>query len=253
MFDYHIHTSLCKHAYGSMEEYIHMALKNGIEEICFTDHIPLPHKFDAGHRMDLSDIDTYLNDVEKCRQLFPEIKIFTGIEADYLEGYEEFLEGFLKQYSFDLVIMAIHFLKDWPEEFWVFNYDFPDKPIQDIYSDYFNAMKKGIETGFYQVVGHFDLIKRAGHPIMATNKTDVENIFQEILKRSMAIEINTSGLRKSINQTFPSMDIIELAVKRGVPVTLGSDAHKPDQVGFYFREILEKISSYENLYLYKIL
>ncbi|MCD4692171.1 MAG: PHP domain-containing protein, partial [Calditrichales bacterium] len=49
--DYHIHTKLCKHARGEMEEYVEQALRIGLKEIAFTDHIPLPDNFDIAHRM----------------------------------------------------------------------------------------------------------------------------------------------------------------------------------------------------------
>ncbi|MCP4151456.1 MAG: histidinol-phosphatase HisJ [bacterium] len=247
MRDYHVHTYLCKHAYHEMEEYVEAALERGITEMCFTDHIPLPGGFDPGHRMEPDQIELYLELVETCRRKYKEISIFTGIEADYIDGSEEYLEGFFKKYSFDMVIMAIHFIKKWPPDQWVFKFDFPGKTIKECYSDYFEAMNRGISTGFFDVVGHLDLIKQPDYPILETNRDDIEMIFDNVLKQNMAIEINTSGFRRAVAEPYPSLDIIELAVARGIPISMGSDAHLPDHMGCRFKEVQKKIAAFKGL------
>ena len=116
MFDYHIHTYLCRHASGTMEKYVETAINKGLEEICFTPHSPYPKHGLPGTnlRMDLEEIDIYLNNLERLRRQFKEIKILAGIEADYYKGYEKFLEDFLSRYPFDLVLISIHFIRHWP-------------------------------------------------------------------------------------------------------------------------------------------
>ena len=60
MIDYHIHTKLCKHAEGEIHQYIESAISAGLAEIAFTDHNPLPDKFDIAHRMEMEEIELYL-------------------------------------------------------------------------------------------------------------------------------------------------------------------------------------------------
>ena len=57
----------------------------------------------------------------------------------------------------------------------------------------------------------------------------------------MAIEINTSGIWKGAGELFPSDDIIKEIITRNIPITLGSDAHKPKQVAYKFKETTEKL------------
>ena len=127
MIDNHIHTKLCKHAEGDVFEYVEKAIANGIKEIAFTDHIPLPENFDPAHRMQIKEIDIYSHWVMRAKEKYPEIKIRYGIEADYYEGYERFTEKFLTRYDFDIVIMSVHFIRHWPDGNWVFDYKLPDK------------------------------------------------------------------------------------------------------------------------------
>ena len=63
----------------------------------------------------------------------------------------------------------------------------------------------------------------------------------------MAIEINTSGLRKDIAETYPALTFLPLIAEAQLPVTFGSDAHKPGQVGFSFQEIEKKIQAFPKI------
>jgi hypothetical protein len=53
-------------------------------------------------------------------------------------------------------------------------------------------------------------------------------------KTGCAIELNTAGLRKDCREIYPSREILQLAFQTGVPITFGSDAHAPEEVGMNF-------------------
>ena len=245
--DYHIHTKRCKHAIGEMREYVEKAIQIHIPEIAFTDHIPLPDDFDIAHRMSCDELEDYLNDIEKLRNDFPEIKIHTGIEADYYDGFEEFLYQTFKRFNFDVTIMSVHFIKGWPKNNWVFSYHFPNRPIQEIYFDYLQSLKKGIHTGLFNIVGHLDLIKDEDFTLLDTNKSDLLDVLQCVKNQSMAVEINTSGLRKEINETYPNLNILPFLEKYDIPITFGSDAHKPEQVGYQFENVEKRLLNYPKI------
>jgi histidinol-phosphatase (PHP family) len=44
------------------------------------------------------------------------------------------------------------------------------------------------------------------------------------------MELNTSGANKAIREINPSPSILRLMQARGIPVVLGSDAHRPARV-----------------------
>ncbi len=237
MIDYHNHTKLCKHAEGEIFEYIEKAISLGISEIAFTDHIPLPDGFDLAHRMKQSEMESYSTLIQKTQQKYPEIKILFGIEAEYYEGFEKFTENFLKQYDFDIVIMSVHFIKEWSDGNWVFNYDFAYKSIKEIYLEYLKSIKKGIDTGLFDVVAHIDIIKKPGLSIMKLVPEAASDILSNIKKSQMVLEINTSGFRRKIAEPYPGNDWFETISELQVPVCIGSDSHAPDQVGLGFNSI----------------
>ena len=235
MHDYHMHSHFCRHATGSLEEYARAAVARGMDEICFTPHIPLPG-FRPGFlgdrlRMAREDFPRYLEELERTRARVPELTILSGIEADFIEGREEYVERFLASYPFDFVLMSIHFIRDWPEDQYVFGYDGDPRPLERVYDDYLEAIRKGIRTGLYDCVAHFDVIKKPGRPLLATHAAEVKELIASCVARGMSAEINTSGTRKEIGETYPSADIVALMVERGLALTPGSDAHAPSQVG----------------------
>lgn len=235
MHDYHLHCHYCRHATGSLEEHARAALKRGLSEICFTPHIPFPvfrPGFYGGRlRMDPEEFPRYLEELEHARREVPGITILSGIEADFVEGTEESLSKFLASYSFDLVLMSVHFVRAWPGDQWVFDLSADHRPLESIYDDYLQAVRAGIETGLFDCVAHFDLIKQEGHPLIDTHRPEIEKIVSLCRERGMSAEINVSGLRKPIGEPYPSWPIVRLMVKEGLPLVPGSDAHEPSHVG----------------------
>jgi histidinol-phosphatase (PHP family) len=243
MFDYHLHTPFCRHATGRMEQYAQQALARGLREICFTPHIPLPG-FDRGPdwvRMDNSDADHYVEEVERLRARYPELSILCGVEADFYDGFEKTVEAFLDRYPLDLVLLSVHFLRDWPGENWAFGFDFPGRSLPAIYRDYFQALKRGIASGLYDAVAHLDLIRQPGQPVLADNAPDVEEVLDLAARAGMSLEINTSGMRRPGGDPYPLPEILPLAAARALPVIAGSDAHEPHLVGHGFAQVEEWI------------
>jgi histidinol-phosphatase (PHP family) len=249
MFDYHLHTPYCRHAAGRMEQYVEEALARGLEELCFTPHIPLPGfgRGPEGLRMEPADADLYFREIERLRAQYPDLSILCGVEADFYEGLEKAVEEFVSRYPLDLVLMSVHFLRDWPGENWVFDFAFPGKPLAAVYHEYFQALKRGIRTGLFDAVAHLDLIRQPGHPVLATNGQDVEEVLSLAALAGMCLEINTSGLRRSQRLTYPAPEVLPLAAAYGLPVITGSDAHEPHLVGHAFAEARDRIAEVPGL------
>jgi histidinol-phosphatase (PHP family) len=245
--DYHIHTSLCKHASGEMREYVEQAIVSGLTEIAFTDHNPLPDGFDQAHRMQPHELELYVNEVRRLQAAYPQIQIRLGIEADYYDGFENYLEDTLRRFDFDLVILSVHFIKGWPQNNWAFSYHFPDRSLTEVYNDYLQALRRGVNTGLFNVIGHLDLVKSPEQPLLKHNRDEVVQLLREARNRNMALELNTSGLRRAIGETYPSLDILPLLQQEDLAITFGSDAHQPQQVGNYFAELSAHTAAFSEI------
>jgi histidinol-phosphatase (PHP family) len=237
--DYHMHSVLCKHAEGEASEYVQAAFRKEIPEICFTDHAPAPGGYDAINRMELNQFPAYRELVAQVHTSDNPTVLF-GIEADYYENCEEFLRKWLKEQKFDMVLGSIHYIGKWgfdgPEE--IKTWETAD--VAGAWREYFKLVGKLADTRMYDVLAHPDLPKKFGfRPSEKQQKEMVQPALDRIAAAGMGIELNTSGLRRPVKEIYPSPLILQLARERDIPITFGSDAHAPSQVGLNFPEAVE--------------
>ncbi len=237
--DYHIHTALCKHATGDVAGYRSVAKKQGIPEICFTDHAPNPDGFDPAHRMALNQFSYYREIIEALQDgKTPEVLL--GLEVEYYEGCERFLREWIPAQKFDFVIGSVHFIGGW-------GFDHPEQrdiwdsaDITATWQKYFNVLLKFVGSGLFDAVAHLDLPKKFGHrPKDKDLKEMIQPVLDGIAKAGMGIELNTSGLRKPVGEIYPSPLIVAMAREREIPICFGSDAHCPDDIGDGFALALD--------------
>ena len=232
--DYHIHTELCQHAEGKASAFRARAVELGLPEICFTDHVPNPDGYDPVNRMRLDQFPLYRTMVADLARASQSVVLF-GIEADYYNGCERFLQDWLPRQEFDLVIGSVHYIDNW-------GFDNPDErhvwdsvDVTNTWAAYFNLIGKLADSRLADVVGHLDLPKKFGY---RPSDQDLKEMAQPALDRvaaaGMAIEINSSGLRRPVHEIYPSALLLSLAKARDIPICFGSDAHRPEEVGWQF-------------------
>ncbi|MFT5129375.1 MAG: HisJ family histidinol phosphate phosphatase [Rhodothermales bacterium] len=239
MVDSHMHTPLCKHAIGEPEEYAQVGFERGLAGITFTCHCPMPPKFAPEVRMADKEFKTYLRIVDRARNAWDgRIEVRLGLESDYFPGYEPWLEKLHARADFHYILGSVHpqFL-DWRKTF----YDGDAIASQRIY---FEQLADAAETGLFDCLAHPDLIK-----YLFPNAWDYELVMDSICdsldriaKTGVAMELNTSGLYKSIREMSPSENILEEIASRDIPVVLGSDSHTPARVSDRFLSALGQLT-----------
>jgi histidinol-phosphatase (PHP family) len=93
------------------------------------------------------------------------------------------------------------------------------------------------KTGHFDIVGHLDLLKVFGFFPKQDIRILAKNALLAIKKANMSIELNVSGWRKPVKEAYPSASLLEVISELEIPITFGSDAHRPDQVGMFSDEI----------------
>jgi len=232
--DIHMHTKRCGHAEGEIEHYLEAAERAGLREIGFADHLPLIGRRDPGLTMDLRELPEYQRDIEGIRAKSGKVRVKVGIEADYLEGCDSKTRELLEAYPYDYVIGSVHFLKEW-------GFDDPrqkdrwdGEDVQRVWERYFRVLRDSAATGIFDIIGHPDLVKKFGHrPAEDMNACYRETaaVFKDC---GVAVEVNTSGLRKPAGEIYPSLDLLKAFRDADVPIVFGSDAHSPAEVGADF-------------------
>ena len=242
--DYHTHTPLCKHAGGPMEAYVERAIQLGLREVGFSDHNPLPGGRSSNSRMSEAELDYYVERVTELRYRYRgKIDVMLGLELDYLDGLEDYLTKQVAAYPWDYVIGSIHFLDNaclepsWPQPF--------TGDPHELYTPYFELMRRMVRSGLCDIVAHFDVVKRSGFLPGEREAGDIVRTLQEIKDAGLCLEINTSGYRHPElpePQPYPMLSIVEQALSLDIPLTVNSDAHKPDQVGLQFTTVEKFLS-----------
>ncbi len=249
--DYHIHTSLCNHANGAMKAYVKRAIAVGLSEMGFADHNPLPADFNNPYRMLTDEISSYLEIIDDLRQQFPQIAIRTGIELDYIETAAEFLGNLVAENNFDYVIGSVHYLRDNSNDQLRYLNELSSADTRQLFDQYFNQLEKAIATGWFDIIGHFDLPRRFWGNMSDESMERAGQVLEQIKQHDLCLEINTSGFRtKNVEEPFPNLNILKKARALDIPVTLGSDAHQPNDVGSYFQETVALLKQIGFEYIY---
>ncbi len=229
--DYHMHTPLCGHAVGEPREYVEQAIKVGLDEIGFSDHAPLVTHEDARYTMKNSELPLYHAMIQKVQKEFKGFTIKLGIEADFVPGFESKTKALLESYPYDFVIGSVHFIDKWafddPDE----KIKWKDKDINTVYKDYYKHLRLSAASGLYDIMGHVDLVKKFGHRPTIDLSGEIKETARVFKESKVAVEINTSGLRKPVKEIYPALDALKIYCKAGVPITFSSDAHEPWDVG----------------------
>ncbi|KTD83626.1 histidinol-phosphatase HisJ [Paenibacillus etheri] len=239
--DYHTHHERCGHAVGKLEEYVQRGIALGLQQLGLSDHLPLIHVDPANYypemAMPMADLPRY---VEECLTLKERyrgvIDLRVGLEADYIEGYEDQIREILSPYPWDYLIGSVHFLGEWDITDYRQVDGWEGKDELEVYRLYYDAVKKSALSGLYDIIGHMDVIKRFGYgPQTPEGKAEVRTLELETLKviadSGIAMELNASGLTKPCAEMFPAEHLLQEAFKLGIPLTLGSDAHDPAKLG----------------------
>jgi len=239
--DTHMHTPLCGHAVGTPEEFVAFASARGIDLITFTCHVPLgpDHIFGGGNiRMAPDQLPRY-NEVVAAAAEYGEslgVRVLRGIEAeifpdpDAIRRMRETIDGS----GFDFVLGSLHHhlpgYRDWLDETGLLE-------DEDVIRTYFKQLVGGVRSGIYDSIAHPDVIRIYGtvEPFPAeAYRPEIEEFLDALVEEDHCMEVNTSGLIKGVFEVHPAPVVLDWAAERGVRLTMGSDAHAPDQVGQHF-------------------
>jgi histidinol-phosphatase (PHP family) len=228
--NYHIHTPLCNHAVGSMPRYIREAVSLGLAEICFLDHLTL-NPADRRLSMSLEEVPLYfLAARELAYQHREEIQVKVGLEIDFYPDAVELIETIVQTFDFDVIGCSVHFLGAFDIVSKRGDWRFGKGDTDEVYALYFKTMNQMLDHDFFDLICHFDLPKKYGRYSQLPFSEEIDRLLLRIKEKGVVVELNTSGYSHLANEAYPSPAILEKCFNLGIPISLGSDAHHPDQL-----------------------
>ena len=241
-------------AAGLPEEYICQAESKGLNGICFTTHIDLNPKraiVDRWVRVDgllrgysAEFFERYVDTIRELAEK-SDISVLLGFEFSYQPFFTDLIQDFIDKYSPDFTIGSLHCLDDvgftaGNESYYPLRF-FPPQKFLESYAESMIEMSR---SSIFNAIGHIDGYKKYAcrhwniDDKEAVEKKIFPQIFREFAQNDTAFEINTASIRKGLKDFYPRRELLEMAMEHGVCISsIGSDAHRPQDVGFMFPEV----------------
>ncbi len=250
--DYHVHLETGPYAMEWVNEYLEKAKKKGITDLGFSEHA---YRFKQTQHLlynswiakrQTEDLDEYVSLIEKAKSKGLPVKL--GIELDYTPGKESELAKFIDNYPWDYVIGSVHWLGDWGFDLQEMIAGWDERPVIEIYEDYFAIIEQMLESRLFDILGHLDVIKVYGHKPEASEQKRLlalyNSVADKIDKSGIVVEMSTAGLRKPVRELYPAPELMKQLVARKIPMMINSDAHHPSQVGEFYEQGLAYLEDY---------
>jgi histidinol-phosphatase (PHP family) len=239
--DYHTHTNVSCDSQATMAQMCQSALDKGIREIAFTEHFdPKPND----PCFDFYDPAVYFENLDAARREFEPrgLAIRAGVELGEHHLFHAVHDPVLAQYPYDVALGSLH----WVGEKMVFDKTlFQEHEPRDIYAAYFTELAQMVSFGGFDVLSHADVFKRTAFTVygafdIAEWEDMVRPVWQACIEGGIGIEINTAGLRLAVNEVHPGPAALRWYREMGGELlTIGSDGHRPEHVGYRLDTALE--------------
>ena len=253
MFDFHMHSRVSFDGHDTGLSLAQAAVKKGLKEICFTDHLD----YDPLNSMGVMAFDTDAYLAEYANLEVPGLKIRRGMEFGIVRDNVAQFKKDLQRYPFDFVLGSIHFVDN-----------------LDVYFDpywngktIFEAERRYLEETLacvqihddFDVLAHLTYIAKthchpAPRPVpYAEHRELIDEILRVLAAKGKGMEVNTSGMDRC-GGFLPTADIVRRFKELGGEIiTVGSDAHSCDRVGQYafdvceiYKDIFGYVCTFEN-------
>ena len=229
--NFHTHTTRCKHAVGTDEQYVKAALESGFDVLGFADHTPWAFATDyVSHcRMLPTQWADYKQSVLALKAQYQgQIDIHLGLECEYYPKYIDQLKR-LRDDGCEYMILGSHFLYTEEEFPYTGASCMEDKGVLE----YAEQTVAGIRTGLYDYVAHPDLYMMHRDEFTPVCMEAADMICQAAREAHMPIEYNLLGLLGELTghpRGYPNSDFWAYVRKWDNDVILGVDAHDPAQL-----------------------
>jgi histidinol-phosphatase (PHP family) len=235
-----MHSELCGHAKGTPVEVVQAMVNAGLYGGVMTEHLPLVPELDPeGIYSMRGDIDVlYVAELRDIRFDWDDLNLVIGADADWISTDPEWTCESVRaarQKGIEVVLGSVHFLDGWAFDDPALVKTWEHKQVDAVWEQYFTEWCKAAQSGLFDVMAHPDLVKKFGH--VASNAADYYDEASLVASQAGVLcEVSTAGWRKPVGQLYPDSLMIELLVQRGVGLTMGSDAHAPDEVAYRFED-----------------
>jgi len=251
---------------GELVSYVHKAIEKDMYAIGFSGHAPVP--FHSDWHIQSDQLDNYISEIEFLKCEYEDIKIYSGLEVDYIPG--QICPNDFADRNLDLIIGSVHYagqfedlshccIDDTQEEFerglrCIFN-----SSIRQLVARYYELVIEMIKYDPPDIIGHLDLIKKLniGNRYFSEEENWYQDIIADVIKAisvsNCILEVNSRGYYQGITKEFyPSRQILEKCLQAGIRLTISSDAHHPNEIVNNFEDVVSLLLDigYGSIYIF---
>ncbi len=239
--DLHIHTDFSCDCDSTMAEMCRAAITVGLSEIGFSDHFD---QMPQDPCFDYFRAEAWWKELERCRSEFgSNLVIRAGVELGEPHRFAQEIAALLSAYPWDYSLGSLH----WVGEELIFRDGYFRRSPDLAFREYFHELNRMAEDADFDILAHLDVIKRLGFEQYgfydaASYEPEIRAVLRTCAERGRAVEINTSTLRRTVNQTSPEPWVLGwFAEEGGRWITFGSDAHEPEHIGYALESVTSAV------------
>ena len=248
--DYHLHSTISPDGNNTMTEMAEAAVKLGVDELCFTDHVEPLHWLkwnDPPREKGSYDWPAMVRQFEDAKAaLGDRIRLRLGAELGECVAAFDVADSFLDTApALDFTIGSVHVYRlesgVWDDFCWV---ESDDPTRWDwIAGRYLDELEKMVSWGRFTVLGHLTLPERYAATCRMTfdrYEERLRSILKAAIDRGLGIELNSNRG----NAPLPGEKWLRIYRELGGEIiTLGSDAHRPAHIACAMEERQELLKA----------
>ena len=262
LFDCHSH-SVNSDGFNTVDELCQRAIELALGGITVTDHANMNY---YNEKKTYPSIIRSLKDTEEAAKKYEgKLRVLKGIELGEYGVAPKKAEEVLSIGGYDAILGSVHLV---PKAGWSLTYnriDFrctmTDAEIYEYIDCYFDLLSETVDAFDFDILAHIHcpvryitgVWGRESNIMLFEDK--ISEILEKIVKRKIALEVNTAYLTDQNGNYNFSLDKIVSLYKRlgGTMVTLGSDTHNTENVARNFADAVKLLKScgFESAYYFE--
>ncbi len=236
IFDSHTHSDNSPDGSHSITFMCEKAVEKGLSGLCITDHCEM--NVYKEERFDLRIAQSIFETNKEGRVFNGQLSVLSGIEISDVFYDLDLTNQVLGSIQVDQVIVSQHTSEDHMDVYYSNFKLWSSQQIHEYLEWYFRYLLEVARWDGYDVMGHLTYpiryISGVHHiPVDLSRYQDlIDQVLETVASKGKAIELNTSGLRQVLGDTMPNFHLLKRFRELGGEyVTLGSDAHKAEELG----------------------
>ena len=233
MIDTHTHSTFSPDAAASMAEMAAAAERIGLAGLAFTDHVEWVPEDEAYQFL---APDAYFAELSALRERYAgQLTLLAGIEVGNPHEFPAEAAACVQAHPWDIVLGSIHWIDHQPG--WYASTYKDLGGLEAAYEQYFVDLAALVEEGEFDVLAHFDMVRRDSWALfeevlpLEPYADQIQAILRRLIERGKGLEINTSGLRKGMATPQPDLTVLRWYRELGGELLVfGSDAHCPEDI-----------------------